>query len=522
MTISTVEGHSMAIKADGSLWTWGSNSSGQLGDGTTTSRLAPVKVMDGVISVSAGANNLSLAIKSDGSLWAWGFNNNGQLGDGTTVAKTTPVKIMDAVAFVSAGASGYGSVMAIKTDGSLWAWGRNSSGVLGDGTTENRLLPVKIMDEVASVSHSSSHTMAIKTDGTLWAWGNNNSGQLGDGTTETRTTPVNVMDGVTSVSARAACTMVIKTDGSLWACGSNYNGQVGDGTTTDRHTPVKVMDGAQSVSIGHNHVLAVKTDGSLWAWGDNVFGQLGDGKSTKYEFIYDKDEPKLIVDEIIIENNNKLSPSKVMDGVCAVSAGAFFSMAVKTDGSLWTCWRNRYGQLGDGTTADRISPLKIMDGVKIPIMAGLISTTGPEITLLGTPTASTVLVNGEKVAFDAYNINGNNYFKLRDLAFVLSGTDKQFEVGWDSSANAISLTSSEVYTPVGGEMAAKGAGNKTPTPTGSKIFLDGKEVVLTAYNIDGYNYFKLRDVGQAFDFGVDWDSANSTIVIDTSKGYTPE
>ena len=138
------------------------------------------------------------------------------------------------------------------------------------------------------------------------------------------------------------------------------------------------------------------------------------------------------------------------------------------------------------------------------------------------PTASTVIVNGKNVAFDAYNINGNNYFKLRDLAFILSGTEKQFEVGWDADNNAISLTSGKAYTAVGGEMEGKGAGSKIANPTSSKIYLDGKEISLTAYNIGGNNYFKLRDVGQTFDFGVTWDGAKNTIVIDTSMGYTPE
>jgi hypothetical protein len=146
----------------------------------------------------------------------------------------------------------------------------------------------------------------------------------------------------------------------------------------------------------------------------------------------------------------------------------------------------------------------------------------PAPALVAKPTASTVLVNGKNIAFDAYNINGNNYFKLRDLAYALNGSAKQFEVSWDGAKNAISLTSGKVYTVVGGEMTGKGAGDKTPTSTSSKIYLDGKEVTFTAYNIDGNNYFKLRDIGQTFDFGVTWDGAKNTIVINTSVGYTPE
>jgi hypothetical protein len=143
----------------------------------------------------------------------------------------------------------------------------------------------------------------------------------------------------------------------------------------------------------------------------------------------------------------------------------------------------------------------------------------PPIT--ASPASATVVVNGESVAFDAYNIGGSNYFKLRDLAYALSGTEKQFDVGWDGAANAISLTGGRQYTAVGGEMDGKGAGNKAATPTGSKIRLDGAEVSFTAYNIGGNNYFKLRDVGEAFDFGVAWDGASNTVMIDTGAGYTP-
>lgn len=138
------------------------------------------------------------------------------------------------------------------------------------------------------------------------------------------------------------------------------------------------------------------------------------------------------------------------------------------------------------------------------------------------PTASTVYVNGTVVAFDAYNINNNNYFKLRDLAFILSGSKAQFEVEWDSAANAIKLTSGRPYTPVGGEMVGKGAINKVGKLTKSAVYLDGKQVSFTAYNIDNNNYFKLRDIGQALDFSVEWNGVRQSIEIDTSLPYRPE
>ena len=167
-----------------------------------------------------------------------------------------------------------------------------------------------------------------------------------------------------------------------------------------------------------------------------------------------------------------------------------------------------------------------MNKKTLSIILALVLTLGifclPVSALEATPTASTVLVNGSNVAFDAYLIEGNNYFKLRDLAFILNGTEKQFEVSWDEDANAISLTSGEPYVAMGGEMESKGGDAKTPAPTDSKILLNGTEVALTAYNIDGNNYFKLRDVGAAIGFAVEWDGENNTIKIDTSKGYTAE
>ena len=152
-------------------------------------------------------------------------------------------------------------------------------------------------------------------------------------------------------------------------------------------------------------------------------------------------------------------------------------------------------------------------------LSAVAATTAPTTA---TPTSSTVLVDNRSLTFDAYNISDNNFFKLRDLAYIFSGTDKQFEVEWNGTDNAINLTSGKPYTAVGGEMKGKDAGTKTPTPTSSNIYLDGKAVLFTAYTIEGNNYFKLRDIGEAFDFGVDWDRATNAIIIDTSKGYSGE
>ena len=149
----------------------------------------------------------------------------------------------------------------------------------------------------------------------------------------------------------------------------------------------------------------------------------------------------------------------------------------------------------------------------------------PDLT--ASPSASTVLLNGQSIVFDAYTINGNNYFKLRDLAYALSGTNKQFDVSWDGEANAIALTSGQPYTPVGGELASKGSQIQTPVPSLAKVYLDGAEVALTAYTIQGNNYFKLRDVaallnGTPKQFDVGYDEASNSTTITTGEGYAKQ
>lgn len=141
-------------------------------------------------------------------------------------------------------------------------------------------------------------------------------------------------------------------------------------------------------------------------------------------------------------------------------------------------------------------------------------------TITATPTSSTVFVNGTAVDFEAYTINGNNYFKLRDIAKVVSGSEKQFEVTWDSSKNAINLISAQAYTEVGGELAAGDGTAKDAVANNSTIYKDGVEISLTAYTINGNNYFKLRDLGQAFSFGVIWDEEKNAVVIDTTQEYS--
>ena len=235
------------------------------GETTTTHENVhyPTWIMDDIAQVSSGDFH-TMAIKADSSLWAWGLNSSGQLGNGSSESQCNPVWIMDGVVAVSAGST---HTLAIRSDGSLWAWGENNYGQLGDGSSENRLSPVRIMDEVFAVSASSApdpgpglgHSMAIKSDGSLWAWGANRDGQLGDGTTDDRHSPVRVMEDVVAVAAADWSTIVIRSDSSLWIFRRNWLNE--EGLTTAGQTQHKILDDVDAVSDCGS--MAIKNDGSL-------------------------------------------------------------------------------------------------------------------------------------------------------------------------------------------------------------------------------------------------------------------
>jgi len=346
-SVSSIAGgnaHTVALKSDGSLWAWGWNYCGQLGDGTTTDRSSPVQVgSDTAWSAVATGYVHTVALKSDGTLWTWGRNYYGQLGDGTTTDRSSPAQVGSDTDW-SAVAAGCGHTVALKSNGTIWAWGENNHGQLGDGTMTDRSSPVQVGSDTdwSAVVTKGFHTLALKSDGTLWAWGSNTYGVLGDGTVSTRTSPVQVGSDTnwSVVAASYTHTVALKSNGTLWAWGYNNQGQLGDGTTTHQTSPVQVGSDTNwaAVEAGYAHTVALKTDGTLWAWGRNDYGQLGDGTT-----------------------EDKHSPVQVGSDTdwVAISAGLYHTVALKSDGTLWAWGWNEYGQLGDGTTTDRTSPVQV-------------------------------------------------------------------------------------------------------------------------------------------------------------------
>jgi len=345
------------------LWTWGRNDWGQLGinisGGTTNNRTTPVTTFAGGTNwckITGGADHYA-CIKSDGTLWLWGDNQAAQLGINNTTNKNTPVTTF-------AGGNNWKQVhcggnytAAIKTDGTLWTWGRNAYGALGINNTSNRSTPVTTFaggTNWKQVSGGNFMTAAIKTDGTLWTWGDNLRGQLGINNTTDKLTPVTTFAGGNnwkSVGCGVNFVNAIKTDGTLWVWGGNTYGQLGinvSGTTTNRITPVTTFAGGnnwknQASSGGPQEVSAViKTDGTLWVWGRNQYGQLGINNTT-----------------------NKSTPVTTFAGGTNwkyVDCGYRHSGGVKTDGTLWVWGFGGYGHLGTNNTSNRTTPVTTFAG----------------------------------------------------------------------------------------------------------------------------------------------------------------
>lgn len=346
-TVSAGENYSILLKDDGTVWTWGTNEYGQLGDGTTTLKTKPEQVigLESVTAISTEGQH-SLALKNDGTVWAWGDNSYGELGIGTrTNAQTEPVQIVG-LTDVKAIAAGSNNSFFLKTDGTVWGCGYNGKGQLGNGTTTQSSVPVQVsgLTDVIAIDCGYNHTVALKEDGTVWAWGENSHGQLGDGTTNNIEEPVQVknLTNIVAITSGNSFCLALKSDGTVWAWGYNqFGGQLGDGTTENKTEPVQVvgLNLVTTIESGRDYSMALKADGTVWAWGAGSYGKLGNGATT-----------------------HSAVPIQVqgIEWLKAISAGCNHTLALKEDGTLWGWGYNDRQFLTDGTFNNFIkSPVQI-------------------------------------------------------------------------------------------------------------------------------------------------------------------
>ena len=354
---------SAAIKPNGEAWSWGNNTYGQLGRVTGASDNTPAQVTDlsGVVSLSLGEYH-TLVLREDGSVRAFGRDDHGQLGDGPDDSSGTNsnIKIVtpslpDGAKAVAVEAGRYYS-LALLSDGTVYAWGQNDVGQLGIGNTDSpKNAPglIEGLDNVIALAAGDDHTLALKADGSIWAWGDNPNGELGTGDNNRYTNPVQLSSiTATAIAAGGNHSVALLSGGTVWTWGYNNHGQLGDGSTTSRNTPLELtgLPKVSKIAAGYEFTLALLEDGSVKSWGDDASFQLGNGTTTG-----DQTTP---VDVLGIP------PGRTVRGL---SAGIFHALAVLDDGTMLAWGSNVEGQLGDGTnnSSEEAKPVSIT-GVQVP------------------------------------------------------------------------------------------------------------------------------------------------------------
>lgn len=405
-----VSSNNLALKSDGTVWAWGKGTSGELGNGTNDNSNVPVQVsnLTGITAVAGGGDH-SLALKSDGTVWAWGKGTSGELGNGTNDSSNIPVQVSN-LTDVTAITGGGGFSLALKSDDTVWAWGDNSYGELGNGTNDNSNVPVQVsgLTEVTAIiggDYGSSY--AVKSDGTAWAWGNGSNGLLGNHSANHSNIPVQVsessgLSNVVMVASANTTSYALGSDGTVWAWGSGTSGQLGNGTNTSMiDFPVHVSNLTDVIKIagGFNNGYALKSDGTVWAWGVNSYGELGNGTN--------------------IHSNIPVQVSG-LTGVIKIGAGDSFAYTLKSDNTMWAWGYNYYSQLNDGTQASSNIPVR-MEAYNITFRSNYAtakSESGNNAIYYFTDTAGSGALSIQK---DGYVANETTNAGLSDITTSTSG-----------------------------------------------------------------------------------------------------
>jgi len=359
------------VQPEGIVVGWGFNDEGQIGDATKVDRNTMVKAsgLGKVIALSAGSR-FSVALKADGTVWTWGYDYTGKLGDGRSDPRPQP-QIVGGLSDVVSIAAGSSHVLALKRDGTVWAWGFGQSGQLGHGFTgdpafnklEDTLYgfgrPVQVfgLHNIVAVSAGAFHSLALDGFGAVWAWGSNSHGELSETPGERVAFPSRIrgLGTVTAISAGYWHNLALTADGSVWGWGCNYSGQLGaspDPMSVARApVPIPRLEHIISIAAGRAHNLAIDQDGLVWTWGLNEFGMLANGTA-----------PEAV--------NPRPEPVMGLNGIVSVAAGYSHSVALASDGTVWSWGSNEYDSLGNG--AD------VPPGRMRRVLAGLSGDYGPD------------------------------------------------------------------------------------------------------------------------------------------------
>jgi uncharacterized repeat protein (TIGR01451 family) len=390
------------IGPGGTVWAWGWNTGGILGDGTTTSRLVPVQVpgLTGIVAVEPQGPFGAMALKEDGTVWTWPSYDSSQ---SPSVPVLTPVQ-MPGLSEIKAIACGRLHVLALKTDGTVWAWGNNQRGELGTGNTSPAGTPVQVtgLTDVIAIDAGNQYSLALKSDGTVWSWGSSASGQLGipyDGQIRKIPGPVSLSGGFVAIAAGYNHALALHSNGTVWAWGENYSFQIGvewrvqaGGSFPYEYLPVQVpqVEGATAIAAGSNHSAAIRADGTLLIWGSNSYGLLGLGDlrpnapptavpglgpvravalSSTSTYALQEDGQFFAWGSKLQgalgngEDGKQKTPTLIPDlnGVTAMAATSGHTLALLSDGTVYAWGTNDRGQLGDGSTEPRITPAPVPD-----------------------------------------------------------------------------------------------------------------------------------------------------------------